>query len=94
MVSREIRVSLLDLLFLPVAAPVKGFMFVLNEVRIMADREMNDPVRLQEKLMEIQVLYEIGEMDEVSYREAWSQIIQRLSLIRRAGGEMSDGQGD
>lgn len=83
--AREARLTLLDLVAFPVAVPVKGFLFVLNEIRKMADRELYDEGLLQRKLIEVQVLYEIGELDDLSYRARRDELLGRLQAVREEG---------
>lgn len=83
--TRESSTTLLDLVLFPVVMPVKGFLFLLNEIRKMADREVNDEGLLQRKLIEAQVLYEIGELDDLTYRIQWENLSSRLQKIREEG---------
>lgn len=83
--ARETKLSLLDLIAFPIAVPIKGFLFLLNEIRKMADRELNDEEFLQRKLIEVQVLYEIGDLDDLTYRTRWDEISGRLAMVRKEG---------
>lgn len=85
--AREARLTLLDMIAFPVAVPIKGFLFLLNEVRKMADRELNDVELLQKKLIEVQVLYEIGELDDLAYRTRWNELSSRLANVPKEGVE-------
>jgi len=85
----EMQVSPLDLLLLPVALPVGGFLFVLEQIRDAADRELFDPDVLRRRLLELQMLYELQEVPEEEYRERWEELRERLEAL--ADG---DGPGD
>lgn len=83
--TREGSATLFDLVLFPVVMPVKGFLLLLNEIRKMADRELNDERLVQRKLIEAQVLYEIGELDDLTYRIQWENLSSRLKKIREEG---------
>lgn len=75
-----------DLLLWPVSLPLKGFLFVLAVVAEMAERELGDEAYLQEKLLELQLQHEEGEMDEAAYRVRWRELAERMARLREGGG--------
>ncbi len=90
MPDQEIHLSFSDLLLFPVSIPVKGFMFILEQLRGMVDEELFDETTLQKKLMEVQLLYEQGELDEETYTQSWEDIRQRLMIIAQLREEMAE----
>ncbi len=79
--------SLSDLLLGPVMLPLKGLFFILVVVADMAEKELGDEDHLQQKLLELQLRYEEGELDEASYRLLWRDLAERLARLR-GGGEV------
>lgn len=79
----EVKLSLSDFLFFPVALPIRIFWFTLEQIADMADKQMYDPSTLRQKLLELQVLYEAGEVDEEEYRRSWKAIATRLEEVRQ-----------
>lgn len=81
----EMQVTLLDLLLFPVALPVRGFLFVLDQIRETADREIHDPEVLRRRLLELQMLYELEEVPEEEYRTRWEELRERLEALADGG---------
>lgn len=75
------QLSLADLLLLPVTLPVHGFLGLLDEVRQRVDQELYDPQTLQQRLIELQMRYELGDMAEAEYRAGWAEMARRLAEI-------------
>jgi hypothetical protein len=74
----ELQLSLADLLLWPVALPARGFVFVLEQLREAADAELYDPRVVQQRLLELQMQYELGEVPEEEYLRRWDEFCRRL----------------
>lgn len=72
-----------DLLLLP----FRGLLGVFQKISEMADREVNDAAYLQEKLLEIQLLYEMDEISEEEYALKAATLEDRLNAVREAAEE-------
>jgi ribosomal protein L29 len=92
--GKEIEFSLLDLVFFPVAVPVKGFVFFLEQIRVMVDKELYDENELRKKLLELEMEYELGSIGEEEYRQLRSTIAGRMRLIAKARQESEQGGGE
>ena len=57
---------------------------MLQKISEMADRELNDAEYLQEKLLEIQLLYEMDEIGEEEYALKAAALDTRLNAVREA----------
>ena len=79
----ESNMSLFDLLLLPITGPAKGLLFVLEQIRDAADRELYNTEALERQLMEARMLYELGELEAADYERLEAQIVGRLTEIRR-----------
>lgn len=81
-VQAEPKLSFADLLFFPVTLPTRGFLFLLNAIKEHAERELFDEATLRRKLLELELLNEMGEVAEQDYRQTRAEIIERLREIR------------
>lgn len=71
------------LLFWPVTGPTELAKFSLRQVHRTAIREVTDDTPAKEELMELQLLLDLGEIDEEEYAEREADIMQRLREARR-----------
>jgi chorismate mutase len=65
------------LLTLPLA-PVRGVMWVAEQIRQEAEREYRDPARIQAALLELEQLREAGEIDPEEADRLEDQLVRRL----------------
>ncbi|MGA7616510.1 MAG: gas vesicle protein GvpG [Thermoanaerobaculia bacterium] len=78
-----------DILLLPITGPAAGVRWVLEQIQTMANHElMNDQV-WKERLIELQMRLEIGEISEEEYTAEEAVIFQRLREIRQMREEMA-----
>lgn len=77
---------LTGLLTLPLA-PVRGTMWVAEKLQAEAERELDDPERLRRQLENVQVAYELGEMDLEEYEQVEEQILARLIALEEQAGD-------
>jgi hypothetical protein len=73
---------LLDLLALPLTGPIKGVMWIAEQVAEQAERELYDPDRVRAKLMELELLYDMGEITEEEYLETEEILLEKMRVIR------------
>lgn len=66
------------------ALPFKGFFGIFRKIIEIADRELNDEAYIQEKLLEIQLLYEMDEIGEEEYTLREAELRARLNALREA----------
>ena len=69
------------------ALPFKGFLGIFRNIHELADRELNDEAYIQEKLLELQLLYEMDEISEEEYTEQAAEWEARLNAVRQAEEE-------
>ncbi len=94
MKGKEIEFSLLDLIFFPVSGPVKGFVFILEQLREIVDKELYDEDELRKRLLGLEMEYELGNVGEEEYRQLRSKIVGRMKLIAEARRENEQGRGE
>jgi hypothetical protein len=63
------------------SSPCKGVMFVLEQIRKSVDRELYDETIWQQKLLDLQMRYEMGEVDQATYDVQEQLIMDQLDLI-------------
>jgi hypothetical protein len=59
--------------------------WVAEQHRAAAERQLDDPERLRRELENVQVAYELGEIDLAEYEEAEEQILARLVALEQPG---------
>jgi hypothetical protein len=81
---------LIDLLALPVTGPIKGVMWIAEQVAEQAERELYNADKVRGKLMELELLYDMGEIGEEEYLEAEEALLERLRIIRERQAAASE----
>ena len=76
------------------ALPFKGFLGIFQKIHEMADRELNDEGYIQEKLLELQLLYEMDEIGEEEYNLQAPEWEARLNAVRQAEDEAGSESGE
>jgi len=69
-----------DLLLLP----VKGFVGIFKKIHEMAEHELSDEGYIRERLMELQLRFELNEIGEEEYNQREKELLERLDIIRSA----------
>ena len=78
-----------DLLMLPLKLPVSGFNWIMRQIQTMANEELLNDQPWKERLIELQMRLELGEVSEEQYAEEEAIIFRRLREIRQAREEMA-----
>src|SRR3954454_19126254 len=71
-----------DLLALPLKLPVTGFQWIMKQIQTMADEELMNDQPWKERLIELQMMLELGEISEADYTVEEAQVFQALRDIR------------
>ncbi len=79
-----------DLLALPFKAPIGGVKWVMRQIQTMADRELMDDTIWKQKLLELQMELELGDISEEDYAVEEAVIFKHLREIRMRQQEMAD----
>ncbi|MCJ7507195.1 MAG: gas vesicle protein GvpG [candidate division Zixibacteria bacterium] len=64
--------------------PWKGFVGIFKNIHEMARKEVNDEKYTLEKLMELQLRYELDEISEEEYKKEEAKLQAKLNAIREA----------
>lgn len=78
-----------DVLLLPLKLPVSGFNWILRQIQTMANEELLNDQPWKERLIELQMRLEVGEISEEDYVAEEALIFQRLREIRMRREEMA-----
>ena len=70
------------LLFFPVTGPVAGIRWTLGKVQRVVEDELVDDTPIKQELMELQMLVELGDIDDEEYLQRESVLMQRLRDVR------------
>lgn len=76
------------------ALPFQGLLGIIQRIQEMADRELTDEGSLQEKLMELQLRYEMDEVTEEEYHRLAGELEARLNAARGTEGEEGSTEGE
>ena len=78
---------LVDVLTFPILGMPRMVNWVANKLVETVEQDEMDEGKLQGDLLELQMRYELGEIDDAEYAEQETVILDRLSAIRRAKEE-------
>ena len=70
------------LLFFPVAGPVAGIRWSLGKVQRVVEEQLVDDTPIKQDLMELQMLLELGDIDDDEYARREAVLMQRLRDVR------------
>ena len=78
-----------DILLLPLKAPVAGFRWIMKQIQTMADEELMNDQPWKERLIELQMMVEVGEITEAEYAVQEKQVFAALRDIRARREEIA-----
>jgi len=64
-------------------APVNGVIWIGEKLNEVVENELYDEGRIKEKLMELQVRYEMDEVSEEEYKKQEKELLERLDSIKK-----------
>jgi len=69
-------------------APLKGVIWIGEKLNELVEKEFSDEGRIKEKLMELQLKFEMDEISEEEYNRQEKELLERLNAIRKAKEEV------
>jgi gas vesicle protein GvpG len=78
-----------DLLLLPFTGPISGFQWVMRTIQKMADEELMNDQPWKERLIELQMMLEVGDITEEEYTREEAIVFQALRDIRARREEIA-----
>lgn len=68
--------------------PLKGVIWLGKKINEVAEKEVSDEGRIKEKLMELQLKFELDEISEEEYNKQEKEFLERLDAIRKTNEEV------
>ena len=68
-------------------SPLKGVIWLGKKINEVAEKEFSDEGLIKEKLMELQLRFELDEISEEEYNKQEKELLERLDAIRKAKEE-------
>ena len=78
-----------DLLLLPLKGPIAGFRWIMKQIQTMADEELLNDQAWKERLIELQMMLEVGDITEEDYARQEEEIFAALREIRARREEIA-----
>jgi hypothetical protein len=78
-----------DILMLPIKLPIAGFNWVMKQIQTMANEELLNDQPWKERLIELQMMLEVGDISEDEYTVQEAQVFQALRDIRARREEIA-----
>ena len=78
-----------DILLLPLKLPVAGFNWILKQIQTMADEQLLDDQPWKERLIELQMMLEVGDITEQEYTAEEAKVFVALREIRARREEIA-----
>ena len=64
-------------------APLKGVVWLGKKINDIVEKEVSDEGRIKERLMELQMRFELDEISEEEYNRQEKELLARLDAIRK-----------
>jgi hypothetical protein len=71
-----------DILLFPITGPVAGFRWIMKTIQSMADEELLNDQPWKERLIELQMMFEVGDISQEQLAAEEAQVFQVLRDIR------------
>jgi hypothetical protein len=68
-------------------SPLKGIIWLGKKINEVAEKEFSDEGLIKEKLMELQMRFELDKISEKEYNKQEAELLARLDAIRKAKEE-------
>ncbi|MCF7888939.1 MAG: gas vesicle protein GvpG [Victivallales bacterium] len=68
-------------------SPLKGLMWIAEKIDEVAENELSDEGKLMDNLMELQLRFELDEIDEDEYNKRESELLERMEAVRKNNEE-------
>jgi gas vesicle protein GvpG len=78
-----------DILLLPIKLPVAGFNWILRQIQTVANDELLNDQLWKERLIELQMMLEVGDITPAHYAEEEAKVFAALRDIRARKEEMA-----
>jgi uncharacterized membrane protein len=69
-------------------APLKSVIWLGKKINEVVEREVSDEGRIKERLMELQLRFELDEITEDEYNKQERELLVRLDAVRKTNEEV------
>jgi Gas vesicle protein G len=70
-----------DLLLFPLLGPVKGLMWIGEQIQERAAGELDDKENLQKQLLSLQLAFDLGEIEEEEFMEQEEELLLQIQEL-------------
>jgi hypothetical protein len=70
-----------------ILSPLKGLIWLSEKINDMVETEMSDEGLIKERLMELQLRFELDGIDEETYTRQEKELLERLDAVHDRGVE-------
>jgi Gas vesicle protein G len=70
-----------ELVLLPLA-PVRGVVWVADRIADQVDREMYGEEAIRRRLLELQLMHDVGEIDDETFEQEEDELLEALEVAR------------
>src|SRR5882724_9024472 len=81
-----------DILMIPIKLPIAGFNWIMKQIQTMANEELLNDQPWKERLIELQMMLEVGDISEADYTVEEAKVFQALRDIRARKEAMARAQ--
>lgn len=78
-----------NVLTAPVKGPIRGFEFIVNAIRDEVESEAFDEDKVKGELMQLELRYQSGEIDDTEFQEQEDALLERLNEIHHYKEELA-----
>jgi Gas vesicle protein G len=78
-----------DILLFPLRLPVAGFNWIMKQIQTMANEELLNDQPWKERLIELQMMLEVGDISEEDYAREEAQVFAALREIHARKEELA-----
>lgn len=71
-----------EILLLPVTGPLRGLLFICQQIKEQVDAEQLDESVVENELLDLGLLRDLGQVSEEEYLPQEAALLQRLNAIR------------
>jgi hypothetical protein len=75
--------GLLDILALPVTGPIQGIIWLAEKIQGLAEDELYNEDKVRGLLAELELSYDMEEINEAAYLAAEDELLERLDVIQQ-----------
>jgi len=68
---------------IPYKLPIKGILWIGKHITDVCESELFDKSKVNEQLLELQMRFEMGQIEEAEFEKKESELLERMEIIRK-----------